>query len=53
MVLLQEIIYLKYRMGHMYVINVDKYKSIRTHWIGQYVNVNSIAYFDSFRVEHV
>ena len=40
-----------------YVINLDEYKSIGTHWIAlyvKYVNVNNNAiYFDSFGVEHI
>ena len=35
-----------------YVINLDEYKSIGTHWIVLYVNVNNIVNFDSFGVEH-
>ena len=36
-----------------YVINLDEFKSIGTHWITLYVNDNSIIYFDSFGVEHI
>ena len=36
-----------------YVINLDDYKSIGTHWIALYVNDNNIIYFDSFEVEHI
>ena len=36
-----------------YVVNLDEYKSIRTHWIAFYVNVINITYFDSFGVEHI
>ena len=35
-----------------YVINLDEYKSIGTHWIAINVNVN-IIYFNSFGVEHI
>ena len=31
-----------------YVINLDEYKSIGTHWIALYVNDNNVKYFDSF-----
>ena len=31
-----------------YVINLDEYESIGTHWIALYVNANNIVYFDSF-----
>ena len=34
-----------------YLINLDKYKSIGTHWIVLYVNANNIIYFDSFGAE--
>ena len=36
-----------------YVINLDKFKSIGTHWIGVYVNPENVTYFDSFGVEHI
>ena len=36
-----------------YVINLDEYKSIGTHWIALYANKNNITNFDSFRVEHI
>ena len=36
-----------------YVINLDDYKSIGTHWIALYVNGNNTKYFDSFGVEHI
>ena len=36
-----------------YVINLDEYQSIGTHWIALYLNANNIVYFDSFGVEHI
>ena len=36
-----------------YVINLDKYSDIGTHWIALYVKNNNITYFDSFGVEHI
>ena len=36
-----------------YVINLDEYKLIGTHWIALYVNGNNATYFDSFGVEHI
>ena len=33
--------------------NLDDKKSIRTHWISLYVNVDNVACFDSFRVEYL
>ena len=37
----------------VYVINLDDYESIVTHWIALYVNDNNVTDFDSFGVEHV
>ena len=36
-----------------YVINLDEYEDVGTHWIALYVKNNEITYFDSFGVEHV
>ena len=36
-----------------YVINLDKYADVGTHWIALYVKNNEVIYFDSFGVEHV
>ena len=36
-----------------YVINLDEFKLIGTHWISSYVNGNNIIYFNSFGVEHI
>ena len=38
-----------------YVINLDEFKSIGTHWIALYVNGNNLdaTYFNSFGVEHI
>ena len=33
-----------------YLINLDEYESIETHWIALYVNGNNIIYFNSFGV---
>ena len=35
-----------------YVINLDEYADVGTHWIALYCNRNEIVYFDSFGVEH-
>ena len=35
----------------VYVINLDEYTDIGTHWIALYVKNNEIIYFDSFGVE--
>ena len=42
-----------------YVIDLDEYESIGTHWIALHVNGNNrralydAIYFDSFAVEHI
>ena len=36
-----------------YIVNLDKYKSIVTHWIPLYAIGNSVTYFDRFNVEHI
>ena len=36
-----------------YIINLDEYFEIGTHWIALYVKNNNITYFDSFGVEHI
>ena len=37
-----------------YVINLDEYSDIRTHWVALYVQNNyNVIYFDSFGVEHL
>ena len=35
-----------------YIINLDGYKSIGTHWIVLHMNAENVTYFDSFRDEH-
>ena len=36
-----------------YVINLDEYADVDTHWIALFCNGNEIVYFGSFGVEHV
>ena len=36
-----------------YLINLDEYSDIRTHWVALYVHNDDITYFDSFGVEHI
>ena len=36
-----------------YVINLDEYADVATHWIALYAKNNEVIYFDSFGVEHV
>ena len=37
----------------VYVINLDEYSDIGTHWVALYVQNNDVTYFDSFGVEHI
>ena len=36
-----------------YVINLDNYSDIGTHWIALHELNNNVTYFDSFGVEHI
>ena len=37
-----------------YIINLDEYSDIGTHWVALYVGrTNNVTYFDSFGVEHI
>ena len=36
-----------------YVINLDEYHDIGTHWVALYVNNKTATYLDSFGVEHI
>ena len=36
-----------------YVINLDEYSDIRTHWIALHVQNNDVTYFDNFGVEYI
>ena len=41
-------------MGLIYVINLDDYSDIGTHWAAVWLNDNNnVTYFDSFGVEHI
>ena len=53
MVFILEIIYPNKIKDGAYVINLDEYSDIGTHWIALYVKDNDITYFDSFGVEHI
>ena len=52
MVFTLEIILQKIR-DEAYIINLDEYSDIRTHWIDLYIQNNDVTYFDSFGVEHI
>ena len=36
-----------------YIINLDEYSDIGTHWVALYVQNNDVTYFDSFEAEHI
>ena len=36
-----------------YVINLDEYSDIGTHWVALYVHNDNLTYSDSFDVEHI
>ena len=36
-----------------YIITLDEYSDIETHWIALYALNNNVTYFDSFGVEHI
>ena len=36
-----------------YVINLDEYADVSTHWTALFCDKSEIVYFDSFSVEHV
>ena len=51
-----EIIYLKKIKDGAYVVNLDEYSDIGTHWVPLYAFNNNVTYFDvdlSFGVEHI
>ena len=37
----------------VYIINLDEYSDIRTHWVALRVNNNGVTYFESFGVENI
>ena len=36
-----------------YIINLDEYSDIGTHWVALYESNNDVTYFDSFGIEHI
>ena len=36
-----------------YVINLNDYTDIGSHWVALYLQNNGVTYFDSFGVEHI
>ena len=53
MVFFLEIIYLNKIKGGAYIINLDEYANVGTHWIALFCKKNEIVYFDSFGVEYI
>ena len=39
--------------GGAYIINLDEYSDIGTHWVDLYVQNNNVIYFDSFGVDTI
>ena len=48
-----EIIFLNKIKDGAYVINLDEYTDIGTHWIALYTSNNNVTYFDIFGVEQI
>ena len=44
---------LKKIKDRVYLINLDEYADVGTHWIALFCNRSDIVYFDSFGVEHL
>ena len=36
-----------------YIINLDEYSDIKTHWIALHIQNNNVTYFGFFGVEHI
>ena len=53
MVFFQEIIYLKKIKDGAYIINLDEYADVDTHWIALFCKKHEIVYFHTFGVEHI
>ena len=53
MVFFLEIISLKKIKDGAYIINLDQYANVGTHWIVLFCKKNEIVYFDSFGLEHI
>ena len=39
--------------GGAYIINLDEYSDIGTHWVSLWVDNNNVTYFNCFGVEHI
>ena len=40
------------RKDRAYIVNLDKFSDVGTHWVALYANNDDVTYFDSFGVEH-
>ena len=36
-----------------YIVNLNEYHDIGTHWVALHANNKTVTYFDSFGVEHI
>ena len=41
------------RKDGAYLVNLDEYSDIGTHWIALYVNKETVTYFSSFGIGHI
>ena len=50
-------VYSRYNLQNIrdeaYIINLDEYSDIGTHWVALYVQNNDVTYLDSFGAEHI
>ena len=42
-----------YSKDGAYIINLDEYSDIGTHWVALYMQNNGVTYFDSYGVEYI
>ena len=42
-----------YSKDGAYIINLDEYSDIGTHWVALYMQNNDVTYFDSYGVEYI
>ena len=53
MVFIEKIIYHNKIKDESYIINLNEYSDIGTHWVALNVKNNNVTYFDSFGVEYI
>ena len=49
---LRLMVFIKIKDGK-YIINLDEYESIGTHWIALYAIAENVTYFNGFGVKHI